>query len=275
MLRITALMDNRNSEHKGLVAEHGLSYAVAYGDRRMLFDCGVSAHSIENARRLGIRLDRLDAVILSHSHYDHAAGYRDLIERGLGSERLYTGPCFFEPKYASAEAKYTDLSAGFGEDFLKAHGIRHQVVQGTEEIFPGVWVVSGVPRVYGFETIPRRFVRRREDGFIPDDFCDEVCLALRGGEGLTVLVGCSHPGILNIVTHVSQTLGLPVRAVYGGTHLTEADADRVEKTIRILKETGVSVLGLSHCSGDEACRILQQHTDITSCWLGVGDTVFD
>lgn len=275
MLRITALMDDRGSEHRGLVSEHGLSYAVDYEGRRLLFDCGASARPMENARRLGISLDGLDAVVLSHSHYDHAAGYRDLIEQGLGSETLYTGPCFFEPKYAKDGAKYTDLSAGFGEDFLAAHGVRHQVVRGTAEIFPGVWALSGFPRVYAFETIPRRFVRRTAAGFVPDDFCDEVCLALRSGDGVIVLAGCSHPGILNMVTHVSQTLGLPVRAVYGGTHLMEADPERVEKTVRILKETGLSVLGLSHCSGETACRVLQQHPDVTSCWLGTGDTVFD
>ena len=274
MLRITALMDDRGTEHLGLVAEHGLSFAVEYGERRLLFDCGASSRPLDNAHCLGIDLHGLDAVVLSHSHYDHAAGYRFLVEKGLGSDTLYTGPQFFEPKYARSGPKVTDLSAGFDAAFLAAHGIRHQAVEGTKEIFPGVWVLSGFPRVHGFETIPARFVRRTEGGFVADDFGDEICLALRVEDGLVVLVGCSHPGILNMMDHVSRELKLPILAVYGGTHLMEADEKRVEETVQRLKEMGLKVLGLSHCSGEKARCLLEERKDVASCWLGVGDTVF-
>lgn len=88
MVRITALMDNVRSEHKALIAEHGLSLLLEWPDRRILFDCGASASVLANAHRLGRSLRQLDAVVLSHSHYDHAAGYRDLLEAGLGSRLL-------------------------------------------------------------------------------------------------------------------------------------------------------------------------------------------
>ena len=91
MVRITALMDDQESENKALVSEHGLSFYVEYEDMKFLFDCGASDSPIYNAHKLGIELGGLDGVILSHSHYDHSAGYRDLIEMGLGSQVLYTG----------------------------------------------------------------------------------------------------------------------------------------------------------------------------------------
>ena len=87
MIRITALMDNNPSEHKALVAEHGLSFLVESSAFRMLFDCGSGAHPWANAYRLGLDVGHVDAVALSHSHYDHAAGYRDLIEDGSSSNR--------------------------------------------------------------------------------------------------------------------------------------------------------------------------------------------
>ena len=273
MVRITALMDNIRSENKALTAEHGLSYLVEWEERSILFDCGAGAAPLQNARRLGRGLHGLDAVVLSHSHYDHAAGYRDLIEAGLGSRLLYTGPHFFEAKYACEGVRYTDLSAGFGEGFLAGHGIVHQVVDGMSEIAPGAFLVGGFARTHAFETIPARFVRRTPSGFVPDDFADEICLAFTAGDGLAVLVGCSHPGILNMVEQVHTVLGKPVRAVFGGTHLAEADAGRIDATVQGLRQLGLRTLGLGHCSGEAAeCAI--RAAGASGCHLAVGDCVF-
>lgn len=275
MLHITALMDNKPTENKALIAEHGLSFFVEYRGLRILFDCGSGAHTQDNAHRLGIDLKDLDAVILSHSHYDHAAGYRDLIEQGLGSSELYTGTAFFEPKYAFMGARYTNLSCGFDQNFLEQNRIRHHVISNIKEIFPGVWLISGFPRTHDFETIPDRFVRRTAtNSFLTDDFCDEVCMALEVDGGLSVLVGCSHPGILNMTTHVSKLLDKPIRSVFGGTHLVEADDARIDLTIRTLQDMGLEILGLSHCSGDKADCAICARAEIRGCHLGSGDCVF-
>lgn len=274
MVRITALMDNKPSEHKALIAEHGLSLYVEHNGHRLLFDCGAGPNPQRNAYRLGIDLKDLDAVILSHSHYDHASGFRDLADAGLGSRDLYTGPNFFEPKYARSGVRLTDLSAGFGPDFLAQRGICHHTVEGLKEIFPGVWLISGFPRTHEFEQIPKRFVRRTAQGFREDDFSDEICMAVQVDGGLAVLVGCSHPGILNMMTQVRRLLDQPIRAVYGGTHLVEADGARIDATIRALRQMGLETLGLSHCSGDAAECALQTFPDVTGCHLCVGDTIF-
>lgn len=273
MVRITALMDNVRSEHKALIAEHGLSLLLEWPDRRILFDCGASAAVLANAHRLGRTLDRLDAVVLSHSHYDHAAGYRDLLEAGLGSRLLYTGPHFFEPKFAQNGPRYTDLSAGFDEAFLAGRGIERRVVEPHCEIAPGVHLIGGFARTHAFETIPPRFVRQTETGFVPDDFADEICLALDLGDRLAVLVGCSHPGILNMIEHVHNTLQKPVWGVFGGTHLAEAGGERIEATVAGLRGMGLELLGLSHCSG-EAAECAVQAAGAAGCHLAVGNCLF-
>lgn len=274
MLRITALMDNKPSEHKSLVNEHGLSYLIEGDGYRILFDCGATAAPWHNAHRLGLSVSDLDAVVLSHSHYDHAAGYRDLIENGGGSSLLYTGPEFFCPKFAGDGMKYTDLSAGFDQSFLKKHHIAHQEVTGVTQIAPGVYLIASFPRVHPFETIPKRFLRLTNAGMEPDDFRDEICLALEVGGKLVVLVGCSHPGILNMVQRVHNALGLPVQAVYGGTHLVEADESRIHATLTELQAMGLKVLGLSHCSGELAEQCLGADPSVLSCHMGVGDCIF-
>ena len=212
-------------------------------------------------------------MVLSHSHYDHAGGFRFLAEQ-YPVGRLYTGLGFFEPKYSKSENCYKNLSAGFARDFLREKDITHHTVEEIEEILPGVWAISGFPRTEPMETIPTRFVRMGPGGLEPDDFRDELCLALEVGEGIVLLVGCAHPGIVNMVSHVSALLGKPIRAVFGGTHLVEADARRIEYTIDALRQMGVKALGLSHCSGEQAEELTGRREDITACRLGPGDCVF-
>lgn len=273
MVRVTALMDNKGSENKALIHEHGLSFLIERPDCRILFDCGAGGHPWDNAYRLGRGLEGLDAVVLSHSHYDHAAGYRDLLDRGLGSRLLYTGPHFFEPKFAFDGVLYTDLSVGFDEAFLRRHGVERRVVTDVTEIAPGIHLICGFPRTHDFETIPSRFVRLTENGFVPDDFADELCLAMETGGGLVVLVGCSHPGILNMMDRVHRSLGKPISAVYGGTHLNEADDSRIDATIAELRAMGLETLGLSHCSGDRAEERLCCG-DAKGGHMAAGDCVF-
>lgn len=274
MVRITALMDDKPSGQHALVSEHGLSYLVEGDGFRFLFDCGQGPHTWENARHLGRSLENMDALVLSHSHYDHAGGFRYLVEQRKGPGTVYTGARFFEPKFSFDGIKYTDLSAGFDLPFLEGHGIAHREVTGVTEPAPGVYLIGGFPRKTAFETIPSRFVRLTREGLVPDDFGDEICMALDLGGKTAMLVGCSHPGILNMARHVRETLGLPIFAIFGGTHLMEAEAHRVNLTVSELREMGLGIFGLSHCSGEETEKTLGQTPGIVSCHLGAGDCMF-
>ena len=273
MVRITALMDDRGHGDGSLAPEHGLSLFVEYGGRRILFDCGATGSFLRNAEVLGAALRDLDAVVLSHSHYDHAGGFPALTGQGLGSRLLFTGPRFFEPKFSRDGDGFLDRSAGFGPELLEEKGICHREIAGTAEVFPGVYLFSGFPRIHDFEKIPRRFVRRTAGGFIPDDFSDEICMALAVEGGLVVLVGCSHPGILNMITHISREMKAPIRGVFGGTHLVEADGQRIGDTVLGLRAMGLELLGLSHCSGDAAEEAIRRDPTVRGCHLHVGDSI--
>lgn len=273
MLQITAIMDNKLTGRKDLLCEHGLSLHLACRGKEILFDCGSSERMLYNAKKLGIALEGLDGVVLSHAHYDHAGGFRYLAEQ-YPVRRVYTGPGFFEPKYAKSDSCYKNLCAGFDREFLMARGIAYSIVERVAEILPGVYAISGFPRREPAQTIPARFLRLTERGLIPDDFRDEVCLAVETMEGLVLLVGCAHPGILNMARHVSALLGSPIRAVFGGTHLAEADTPRIQRTVEALQDMGVKLLGLSHCSGECAQAVIREREGITGCYLGPGDCVF-
>ena len=85
----------------------------------------------------------------------------------------------------------------------------------------------------------------------PDSFDDEICLLLKGSDGLTLVGGCSHRGILNIVSSIRERVKKPVKHIIGGIHLKGAGEERKERTLKELKRLGVSRLNLCHCSGIE------------------------
>lgn len=270
MVEIMTLMDNVATEHRALQAKHGLSMFIRTPELNILFDCGSDDTPIRNAKLMNAPIETADCVICSHSHYDHAGGFPFFVENGVKAP-LYTGPAFFEPKYAYDGVKYTYLGAGFDEEFLAENQIVHKECSDFTKLAEGCYLFANFPRVHDFESIPQRFVRGNPPHAIIDDFKDEVCLALSTSKGLIVIVGCSHPGILNMLTKISDTLNQPIYAVLGGTHLVEADDNRINVTIDKMKGMGLKILGLSHCSGEPAEEAASSDSDVLSCHLGVGD----
>ena len=273
MLRITALMENTASEHKSLINEHGLSLLVEDGKHRVLFDCSAGSHFLYNAHKLGISLEGLDAVVISHSHYDHAAGFRDFAEAGYTGARLFVGPGFFEKKFARDGIRYTDLSAGWDETFALSNGFPVHTVTGKEEILPGMTLYQGFPRVHAEEIIPDRFVKETACGFVQDDFSDEIALAVSTEKGLVVIVGCSHPGIVNMIDSIHERSGEKIHAVFGGTHLVEAGDERITGSVNSLRSDGVDVIGMCHCSGLHAEEMARDMLGSSASGLSVGDCV--
>ncbi len=281
MVKLVTLMDNLPSEHKALINEHGLSVLIEKDNHFFLFDCGASPTFMQNAYRLGIDLRKLESVILSHAHYDHAAGYRYLQDSFEAPKTLFTGNHFFEKKYERFGIKYTNLSAGFDRDFLIEKKVQHRIVRDCTEISEGIWAIGNFNHKNNFEKIPPSFVKEVYENvenaliskIVEDNFEDEICLAIETKKGIVVQVGCSHPGILNIVETVHERLNKPVYAVFGGTHLVHADEERIKETVRRLKLLGVEIIGFSHCSGAAAENFLHSDTEVKSCHLAVGDMI--
>lgn len=268
---ITTLVENSPADHKALRHEHGLSFHLDVGGFKILLDCGASDALAANARILGIDLADLDAVVLSHSHYDHGGGFRAVAQRG-GVKRVATGPGYFLPKYSLDGRRHAFIGVDFDAAHLARCGIEHLVCDGAMELSDGCWIVGGFERTVPGEVVPARFAVRDGDAFVPDSFADEICVAVRLGDGeVGVFVGCSHVGIVNILRTVEKRLGMRVRGVWGGTHLVEAGLGRIRATLDRLEAMGVRELGLSHCTGDRAAAIIAADSRFESCRLRTGD----
>ena len=251
--KITVLLENIAPE--GLEAEHGLSLFVETPETTFIFDCGQTGMAWRNAERLGVRLSSAQFVVISHSHYDHAKGFPSLLGY-MKPEVLYTGPGFWQEKYTydKTSGQYLYKGGGFNASDLANWGIGHRVCEGILAVDSTARLMTGFERRSPFEKIPQKF--RRGEMKEPDPFDDEVCLLLKEGYGLVLVVGCSHRGILNIVFAVQEQTGLPVRRIIGGIHLDGASRERIERTLQELNRLGIRELDLCHCSGNVVPRTI-------------------
>ncbi|WP_320129194.1 MBL fold metallo-hydrolase [uncultured Sphaerochaeta sp.] len=255
-ISITTLIENTQGEHTALSVEHGLSFLIEKGDQSVLFDTGQSKKFMDNAAKLGKDLSLVHQVVLSHGHYDHSGGFRSFVDTNNASEvTLWTGKHFFDLKYGKIGSAVQFLGNDFDEDFLVRNTITHKTVSNEiTEIVSGIWVVNGFSSTYPEEVPNPRFIKRSTAGGVwkEDDFEDEVLLVVESSQGLVVIVGCAHPGILNMLNTVSKKFGKNIFALLGGTHLIEADEERLQKTLKEFQERSIEILGISHCSGPYA-----------------------
>lgn len=273
-MKISVLFENSPGEKKNLEYGHGLSLLVECDGRKILFDTSSGSGYIRNAMRLGISFSDLDAVVISHSHYDHASGFRDLLEEGFEVPSLFVGKGFFERKYKRKGCVYSDLSAGWGMELLSKHSVPLCAIEGTKGIFPSVSLYQGFPRVDLMEKVPESFVKKVGEEMVPDDFSDEIALTLSTGNGLALVVGCSHPGILNIVNHVERVSGKKVFAIVGGIHLKDEGKERIDHVLECLSGRNISVLGLCHCTGVETKKAAEKFPGLELTTISTGDVLF-
>lgn len=264
MDRIVTLIENSEGVRRELAFEHGLSVWVEREGRAVLFDTGAGGAFLSNARKLGIDLSAAEALVVSHGHSDHAGGVRAFYETVGSKAPFVTGPGFFDPKYAAESGGHHYIGADFTAAWLAERGARHRVVgDGTPgvsvELVPGVHAVNGFRRTHPEETDSTRFVVDRggssgPEDFEVDDFRDEVCLAVETRRGLVVVLGCSHPGSMNMLDQVRARFGGKLHAVIGGTHLNAAGEGRVSASIAYLAALGCERIGIAHCSGAAAAE---------------------
>ncbi|MCP4118021.1 MAG: MBL fold metallo-hydrolase [Desulfobacteraceae bacterium] len=250
-VEITTLVENTLGEHHQLRSEHGLSFLVKAGNATILFDTGASSRFIHNAELLAMDLKAVDQVLISHGHYDHSGGYKAFVDQAFNRDaRLVVKPGFFNKKYGVNGNHSEFLGNGFTREELVAAGVSIEIVHDhVKEVAPGVFSVSGFERTCPMEQLNPRFRIERDGAEVIDEFCDEQVMVVKSEKGLVVVLGCSHPGLINILNSIKGRFEEDIHGVIGGTHLVEANQERLEKTMDFLLDQDIPVIGISHCSG--------------------------
>jgi len=245
------------------VGEWGYAALVEVDGKKILFDTGAHPDVVlKNAQALGIDLSQVEDVVISHNHDDHTGGLLEL-RRALMAKnpkaisRVHVSSNIFIPRLkadGSDANGLTPLKAAY-----EAMGGRFVLHDGPAEIAPGVWFTGPVPRIFPETNWNGGLHIKTPAGDVQDNVPDDAALVFDTQEGLVVLTGCGHAGIVNIATDAQKMLGpRPVFAVIGGLHLFAKSDATVDWTGAQLKRFGVKYLLAGHCTGIEATFRLRQ-----------------
>ena len=274
-VRITTLIENNMDDHSQLIYEHGLSLYIEADGKKILFDTGESGAFVDNAKSLNIDLQSLDFCIISHGHYDHSGGVKKFISEMKIVPPFVVGDEFFRPKYKTTDVpgfKYNGNS--FDEEFMENNQISlRKIKEGVVYLTEKIIVFHHFSRDTDYEKRNNRFFIKEHEEYIPDNFDDEIALGMITKKGLVVIVGCSHVGIVNILKTISKRVTIPIYAVIGGTHLIEADEQRIRHTIEAFKEMDIQLLALSHCTGEEGIRLIREEREEQFLYNNTGNVI--
>jgi 7,8-dihydropterin-6-yl-methyl-4-(beta-D-ribofuranosyl)aminobenzene 5'-phosphate synthase len=251
-------------------AHHGLSLLLTahVGDElhAVLFDAGPEGATLRrNAAILGVDFAGIEAAVLSHGHWDHGGGLTTAIEAIAAHGRSVE--CFTHPRMFAQRANRRPDGTMFVYEpvpdptALTKAGANVLVTREPQVIGGATVYVSGeIPRVTPYEVGLPGHLRRAADGtWEPDPLImDERFIAVHlKGKGVVVLSGCSHAGIVNVLTHAREIFpSLPLYAVMGGFHLAGATEKIIPDTIRDLKAFRPTVLAPGHCTGWRAMSLM-------------------
>ncbi len=254
-------------------AHHGLSLLItAYNGsdkRTLLFDAGPEGQTfLRNAKILGVDLAEVDAVVLSHGHWDHAGGLVSAIEEVSKGRKSNEVECYVHPgMFAERALKKPDGEVIRFEQMPDANELAHagaKVVNTDQPQFiaDGAFYLSGeIPRLTSYEKGLPGHVCRASDvqNWEPDPLIlDERFISVHvKDKGQVVFSACSHAGLVNVLTHAESVFPeVGLFGVIGGLHLSGATEKIIPQTVADMRLFDLQLIAPGHCTGWRALTVM-------------------
>src|SRR5262245_45910946 len=248
-------------------AHHGLSLVVTAhrggAARTLLFDTGPEGYAIDrNGARLGVDFGAVEAVVLSHGHWDHCGGALSALgliaaHRRDAPAAVYSHPGMYRRRARRLpEGRVMPFKPIPSASEMRALGADVIVTDEPRVVLDGGLFVSGeIPRITSYECgladhlwQPGGSADWEADPLIVDE---RFAAAHVRDKGLVVLTGCSHAGVVNVLAHARELFpDIPLFAVVGGLHLSGAGPERIiGDTVKDLASFDLRRIVPAHCTG--------------------------
>lgn len=226
------------------IGEWGFSALVEVDGHRILFDTGARPETVlNNARELKVDLSGVPDAILSHNHSDHTGGLKTLREHY---------PQSFTVLHVGKGITYPRKPRTFSLNDYTGRVIEYDH---PAQIYPGVWLTGPVPRKYPERNWSGTGQVQTPDGWAEDNIPEDMSLVFNTAQGLVLLSGCGHAGVVNTVEYAREKVrSAPLYAAIGGFHLYALDDAKLDWTAQKLKEFGLRNFLGAHCTGIEAVQ---------------------
>jgi 7,8-dihydropterin-6-yl-methyl-4-(beta-D-ribofuranosyl)aminobenzene 5'-phosphate synthase len=232
-LKITVIYDN-NSWDERLKNEWGFACLIESAGKRILFDTGGEGGVLlGNMRSLNIDPEDISIVFISHDHWDHTGGLKELLALDKDAT-VYLLPSF----------------SGATKETVRNAGAKLVEIDSPAYLCEGIAVTGRLGTAI-----------------------EEQSLVIETTKGLVVVTGCAHPGIIEIIKHVKQALGQDIYLVMGGFHLGGASEVELRQIIKTFREYGIRKAGPCHCSGELCRELFKKEYKNDFVDIGTGKII--
>ena len=241
------LSDNRSND-SSLLTEHGLSILLQTERHKILLDTGAGDVFIRNAEQLGINLNDVEYVFISHGHSDHTGGLHFFLEHNQKAKVLVS-PNAMSGQFFSKRGNLHSITT----DWPEIDDNRLVLIDQTCEIEEGLHAIAHIPQIHPMPKGNQNlYVQDANGDYIHDDFRHELALYIDG----LLFTGCAHSGLENILSACPWS----VHTVVGGFHLL--DGQETEEEIKALAQRlkakhPETLFYTSHCTGDQVFEAMK------------------
>lgn len=275
MMRLTVLMDNTTNLDTTYLGESGLSFLIETDNEKVIFDTGFSPIFLSNARKMGIDLTAISAVAISHGHNDHTNGLptlgKLLHRKGKRVPLILHTECLEKKWWRKKDGELEEIGMPCNRETLE----KYYDVKPTEkpmQIGDSLYFLGGIPRKNPAANESIGLVFNREGFLAPDSVPDDSALVFDGKNGLVVINGCAHSGLINILNYVKELFpGKPVEAVIGGFHIQDKSQEWLSNMTEELKKFEPKRIYPCHCTDETSRAYLRSRFSVGS--IGVGSVL--